>query len=379
MSWDLIYLTGMVLASGIFSTVHTSVVPREFTQEELTMFASMRLCSHFGGSAASCNQTCPYRYIRHRFGVPLCAPRVDFECCIGPPTDGEETAASTLTTTTHTPTTSASVPAPADNSRGTCGLMSRRSLRRKRIVGGRLSSPGRWPWLAALRSQLTGAHTCSGALIPGGWVVTAAHCFKFVSNPRLWRVRLGEYDLLSEESGERNLNIHRIVLHPNYSSMASNSSSLQHKYLHDIALVQLTAVPSNQPICLPADPTDLADVRPGDAGLGTCWVAGWGATRDASVTDQHLREVTGPVHTSDVCARMWGVQLQNDALCFGDGTYGPCAGDSGGPLLCLSGGRFHLSGVVSWGTESCNVTGYPSVFTNLRPYLAWISRTVNPQ
>ena len=45
----------------------------------------------------------------------------------------------------------------------------------KRIVGGRDSLEGAWPWHVAL--MFKGEQWCAGALISPNWVVTAAHCF----------------------------------------------------------------------------------------------------------------------------------------------------------------------------------------------------------
>lgn len=53
-----------------------------------------------------------------------------------------------------------------------CG---RRKLPVDRIVGGRDTSLGRWPWQVSLRYD--GAHLCGGSLLSGDWVLTAAHCF----------------------------------------------------------------------------------------------------------------------------------------------------------------------------------------------------------
>jgi len=385
MTWDFSYFTGLLLVVLLLPCIKAEVSNTSFSAAELELFARMQLCSRFGGESATCGVTCPHRFIRHRYGVPLC-PNLDHECCIGPaPNDTESSSPNERnSSTTTTTTTVAPTPQETSNS-GSCGVMSSQGRRRKRIVGGSLSSVGRWPWLAALRSQLTGAHTCSGALIKGGWVVTAAHCFKYVSNPSLWRVRLGEFDLLSTEAGETDLTIDTIILHPGYTTeRKGNATSLRMMYIHDIALIKLSHPVHQEPICLPesfSSPVDQTPVRrrrSGRAGSGACWVAGWGDTRDPEITDQHLREVTGQVHASDVCGQMWGVRLEEDMLCFGDGTYGPCAGDSGGPLSCqASDGRFYLSGVVSWGTDTCNTPGYPSVFTNLSPYLAWINQTIS--
>lgn len=53
-----------------------------------------------------------------------------------------------------------------------CGV---RFLEAKRIVGGRISSPGAWPWQVAL--LLNNTQMCGGSLVSPEWVVSASHCF----------------------------------------------------------------------------------------------------------------------------------------------------------------------------------------------------------
>ncbi|KAB0343597.1 hypothetical protein FD754_020523 [Muntiacus muntjak] len=59
---------------------------------------------------------------------------------------------------------------------GDCG---RRPAARmsKRILGGRTSRPGRWPWQCSLQSEPSG-HICGCVLIAKKWVLTVAHCFE---------------------------------------------------------------------------------------------------------------------------------------------------------------------------------------------------------
>ena len=45
----------------------------------------------------------------------------------------------------------------------------------KRIVGGKESREGSWPWQVALLFK--NKQWCAGALLSPDWVVTAAHCF----------------------------------------------------------------------------------------------------------------------------------------------------------------------------------------------------------
>ncbi|CAG5115267.1 unnamed protein product, partial [Candidula unifasciata] len=58
-----------------------------FTDEEVKAFANMDLCEHFGGA---CGENCPFRYITHKWGIPLCPESsvLKLQCCTGPPQQG---------------------------------------------------------------------------------------------------------------------------------------------------------------------------------------------------------------------------------------------------------------------------------------------------
>lgn len=58
-----------------------------------------------------------------------------------------------------------------------CGIRFVESAKEaKRIVGGRVSAPGAWPWQVAL--VLKDKQMCGGSLISSEWVVSASHCFE---------------------------------------------------------------------------------------------------------------------------------------------------------------------------------------------------------
>uniref|UniRef100_A0A8C5WR24 Corin, serine peptidase n=1 Tax=Laticauda laticaudata TaxID=8630 RepID=A0A8C5WR24_LATLA len=59
----------------------------------------------------------------------------------------------------------------------------------KRILGGRTSRSGRWPWQCSLQSETSG-HICGCVLIAKKWVLTVAHCFEGGSNAAAWKSKV---------------------------------------------------------------------------------------------------------------------------------------------------------------------------------------------
>ena len=56
-----------------------------------------------------------------------------------------------------------------------CGFAPRRLAVLTRVVGGRESDEGDWPWMAALIENESEQY-CAGSLINEQFVLTAAHC-----------------------------------------------------------------------------------------------------------------------------------------------------------------------------------------------------------
>ncbi|XP_045496399.1 transmembrane protease serine 7-like [Colias croceus] len=141
-----------------------------------------------------------------------------------------------------------------------CGVPLRRHTRQPRersagqlrIIKGRESKRGAWPWQVSLQLLhpnygLIG-HWCGGVLIHPLWLLTTAHCIHNelfnLPVPALWTAVLGEWDR-AEQRGAY-LPVERIVLHHRF-----------HNYQHDIALMKLTRPADVSPgsrirtICLP--------------------------------------------------------------------------------------------------------------------------------
>lgn len=113
-----------------------------------------------------------------------------------------------------------------------CGVRSTQKpslpSRFKRIIGGRPSIPGSWPWQVAVlnrfhvrfslfrispllgliveRQSFLQEAFCGGTLVSPRWVLTAAHCIR----KRLY-VRIGEHDLTRKEGTELELRVSVVV------------------------------------------------------------------------------------------------------------------------------------------------------------------------
>ncbi|XP_014369314.2 transmembrane protease serine 12 [Papilio machaon] len=152
-----------------------------------------------------------------------------------------------------------------------CGVSLRRHTRQPRdrsagqlrIIRGRESKRGAWPWQVSLQLLhpnygLIG-HWCGGVLIHPLWLLTTAHCIhnELFNLPvaALWTAVLGEWDR-AEQRGSF-VPIEKIILHHRF-----------HNYQHDIALMKMTRAADVSPgsrirtICLPSYESPLANFSP---------------------------------------------------------------------------------------------------------------------
>ncbi|CAH2040127.1 unnamed protein product, partial [Iphiclides podalirius] len=152
-----------------------------------------------------------------------------------------------------------------------CGISLRRHTRQPRersagqlrIIRGRESKRGAWPWQVSLQLLhpnygLIG-HWCGGVLIHPLWLLTTAHCIhnELFNLPvaALWTAVLGEWDR-AEQKGSY-VPIEKVILHHRF-----------HNYQHDIALMKMTraadvsAGSRIRTICLPSYESPLANYEP---------------------------------------------------------------------------------------------------------------------
>lgn len=266
-------------------------------------------------------------------------------------------------------------------------LQRRRHKRRRgaRIVGGRDSQWGEFPWSVLIReTSLLGLFVktkCGGVLIDPKWVLTAAHC-----QPGMFgslSVVVGESELNMVASGGSGgtttrpkagsqqpqslvRKVKRMIVHRDYNP---------NNFDNDIALLELEypyqIEPHVTPICLP----EKQESFEGQQAL----VAGWGKLSFGGPVPNVLQVAKLPVIGHKQCQEMYHnsghMKIISDSfLCAGyaNGGQDSCEGDSGGPLqVQRADGRWTLVGTVSHGIK-CAEPNLPGIYIRTAAYLPWI-------
>jgi secreted trypsin-like serine protease len=257
-------------------------------------------------------------------------------------------------------------------SRGECGVPAISPNFNARIVGGEEANRNSWPWICMLEisnGDFTSHKMCGSSVISDKYILTAAHCVfydgKLVGAKSLM-VLCGKHDLTRPEQTEQRREVVRIAVHPGYKP---------HLHDNDITVLQLSKplryTDYVRPVCLPR--TLVPD-------YSMSVVAGWGKLSDGGLTSKKLLQVSLPTVGWKECAAMYSelTKLTKNMLCAGYSVGGKdaCHGDSGGPLLWRTNGRWEQQGVVSFGA-SCAQPQFPGVYTRVVNYRKWISDVTN--
>ncbi|XP_055598208.1 melanization protease 1-like [Uranotaenia lowii] len=253
-----------------------------------------------------------------------------------------------------------------------------------RIYGGDITALDQFMWTVALEFDVRGIRSvkCGGTLINYRYVLTAAHCVKFVKPENLIAL-IGEYNLTSNPDCDEYNNcnpkvlraqIQTITIHPEY----------RNRQKADIALLKLRQpLPEKytkiiNPICLPHSEA----LRRNLFTHHNASVVGWGGHEDG-ISSEVKKYASLVITTLDSCKKQYANlydtrKLTDNHLCarsVTDGFEDACKGDSGGPLMVNYGGNWFLVGIVSFGTE-CGIGKIPGIYTRVSSFMSWIEENL---
>ncbi|KAG0427998.1 hypothetical protein HPB47_024997, partial [Ixodes persulcatus] len=245
--------------------------------------------------------------------------------------------------------------------------------RKRRIVGGTLSSVTMYPWTVGIFTVGSSKPYCGAVLITPWFVLTAAHCTRGRTVVDL-RVAYGLQTINErtlEERQEHVAVVMKIHQHEKFVDIVHGD---------DISMLQLKTplladgqlVP---PICTP----QLSQLDRSTVVNTMGVVAGWGRTTYNGESSSDLREVSLPIVSNQECSKVFEgvVTITDGMICAGDitGKKDACQGDSGGPLMWYSSvfERWFVIGVVSFGVK-CAEKGYYGTYTWVEKYLNWICK-----
>jgi len=227
------------------------------------------------------------------------------------------------------------------------------------------SEPNQWPWIAELQ---VGTSHCSGTLVHSEWVLTSAQC-TLSKKASSFSIRLGEYDLTSDDYTEQQYKGSAIEIHPDYYPYSIES---------DVSLIKLD-VPAKldryvKTACLPqANNSITKDSR--------CHLSGWGTGsykqhNHVILKQIRLWKISHPKCRKDMKHFDDNLSITYNMICAGSHSNNTeCIADIGSPLVCNHGNKkFILNGYASWIDTKCDEK--LNVFTNIAKYIDWIETII---
>uniref|UniRef100_A0A6G1S6D5 Transmembrane protease serine 12 n=1 Tax=Aceria tosichella TaxID=561515 RepID=A0A6G1S6D5_9ACAR len=261
------------------------------------------------------------------------------------------------------------------------------------IINGEDQIYGEWPSFVRLdiemQPNVPSSSSCGGVLVTDRHILTAAHCVYMrwyydqhhklkAVEPKQIRAVVGEHRVYSDDKYERAYKVKSVCASKKYEP------AIKKRQPHDDwALIELAKpVRLNnytQPACLPFEPIR----RTGK--LAKCFIVGAGVVKTTSDGTQEIAEIVQKLRVEQVSCRAWKFSdLDRSRECYSKANRqkgDSCAGDSGGPVLCLSSKkRWTMVASVSYGTQNCDddsPQAWVGVYARIRTLLSEIKELCN--
>jgi MYXO-CTERM domain-containing protein len=201
---------------------------------------------------------------------------------------------------------------------------------------------------SAVYVQLSNS-ACTGTIVAKdgnvGYVLTAAHCvWNFNTHQPISQASMQNIQVYQADNLNNPQDVFFVTggaVHPSYN-----------EEVFDFAMLTIANVDANTPMT-PVIPPAQDTIGDGDqvehSGYGLTENGSTNARRKGTNTITSCADIFGPN----------GAQMDTIALCYfeGNGTPGPCSGDSGGPAFATVGGTKYVVGVTSFGDQDCEQFG----------------------
>ncbi|KAK3754222.1 hypothetical protein QZH41_013126 [Actinostola sp. cb2023] len=265
----------------------------------------------------------------------------------------------------------------------------RRQQCRQRIVGGKDTVKGAYPWHVLLKKNGNVALWRIATQREMGtnrlFANRSAHCVRNsggILPLNKFEVVFGLYRTSKDDARQvQKRNLSQIITHDGFDFTLFDS---------DLALIKLdgevTISEYVRPICLPQTKSQVTLVSPSKFGMAVGWGKTIGRQVDADMKSlaDTLKEACLPVVTKRVCDKAFlneGLSVTNNMLCAGHAAGGTdiCQGDSGGGFVFFDpkSNKWVLGGVVSWGsTQGCGLPNKYGVYVKASRFVRWIQQNL---
>lgn len=213
-------------------------------------------------------------------------------------------------------------------------------------------------WQSVVMIRANGLPLCTGTLIRPNVVLTAGHCIKLKRGDQGYLYDYsddpGTLQVAGGQGGEKHLSyVADIIVHPLWKGNIGNTKA-------DLALILLEdRIPQYPGIAI----RELPLPQVGDDAI----IVGFGAdpTIESTTLEDATRHREGRTTIRDLTP--YYIEIGGDS--------NTCNGDSGGPLLTYQDSEWRLTGVISFGTNSCETYSQGYV-VNLASYCGWLNNAI---